>query len=178
MKFKLSRNFKYSIAFFLAIFFAGLVGQPFPHGYLHPADPLVMMAAVVLPTPYALVVSVLPCVAVDLVKGYYLLSVTTLIIKVLMVLAVKGLLKIPAAKNYPDIVAAPAALIPVPCYYLSIALETCVIIKQPVALAFIYATRTLGKDLVQGVASLLLFMVLYSVYKKLKERRKNKKTAE
>lgn len=176
MKFKLPRNLKYALAFFLAIFFAGLVGQPFPHGYLHPADPLVMLSAVVLPAPYALAVSALACVAVDLVKGYYLLSITTLLIKILMVLAIKGLLKTNAAKTYPDLVLAPTALIPVPCYYLSIALEAHFLSKIPLAEAFAYATRTLGKDLVQGTASLLLFMILYTIYKKIKDRKK--KTAE
>ncbi len=177
MKIKLSRNIKYALAFFLAIFFAGLAGQPFPHGYLHPADPLVMMAAVVLPTPYALAVSAVACVAMDLIKGYYLLSITTLVIKILMVLAVKALLKLPAAEKYPDLIVAPVALIPVPCYYLSIALETYFIGAKPLAEAFFYATRTLGKDLIQGAAGLLLFMILYSIYKKRKQRRK-KKTAE
>ena len=176
MKIKLSRNLKYAPAFFLAIFFAGLVGRPFPHGYLHPADPLVMLSAVFLPAPWAIAVSATACVAVDLTKGYYLLSLTTLLIKILMVLAVKGLLKTKPAKEYPDILLAPVALIPVPCYYLSIALETHFIGKEPLAEAFTYATRTLGKDLVQGAASLLLFMILYSVIKKIKQRKK--KTAE
>ena len=110
MKFKLPRNLKYALAFFLVIFFAGLVGQPFPHGYLHPADPLVMLAAVVLPAPWAIAASAVACVVVDLIKGYYLLSLTTLLIKILMVLVIKGLLKTKPAKAYPDILLAPVAL--------------------------------------------------------------------
>jgi uncharacterized membrane protein len=176
MKFKLSRNFKYSIAFFLVIFFAGLIGQPFPHGYLHPADPLVMMAAVLLPAPYAIAISAAACVAVDLIKGYYLLSLTTLVIKILMVLAVKGLLKLKASEKFPDLVIAPVALIPIPIYYLSIALESHFIRELALHEAFAYACRTLQKDTVQGAAGMLLFMLLYTGYKKLKNRRNTKKS--
>lgn len=178
MKFKLSRNIKYSLIFFFVIFFATLAGQPFPTGYMHPADPLVMMAAVVLPSPHAAILSVVASVAVDLIKGYELLAITTAFVKLLMILAVKGLLRLPAAAKFPDLIAAPAALIPVPTYFLGLFItQFCITFGEKLTFmkqasgALEVATRGLEKDLIQAVASMLIFILLYGIYKKIKARR-------
>lgn len=184
-KFELPKNLRYALIFLFLIFFAALAGQPFPENYFHLADPLVMMAAVVLPLPLALIVSVLACVAVDCIKGYTLLALTTAIAKILLVLAVKGLLKLPAAEKFPDLIAAPAALISVPCYYLGCAAvyfyttfsgETSIAKQLGAALA--YAIRVLQKETVQAFIGVLLFVLLYGVYKKMKERRAKKQIDE
>ncbi|MBR2012716.1 MAG: hypothetical protein IJ995_00670 [Clostridia bacterium] len=184
-KFQLPKNLRYALIFLFVIFFTALAGQPFPENYFHLADPLVMMAAVVLPLPYALIASVLACVAVDCIKGYTLLALTTIITKILLVLAVKGLLKLPAAQKNPDLIAAPAALIAIPCNYLGCAAvhfyaafsdETS--IAKQLGAALSYATRLLQKEAVQAVLGVLIFILLYGIYKKMKERRAQKPTDE
>lgn len=179
-KFQLPKNLRYALIFLFLIFFAALAGQPFPENYFHLADPLAMMAAVVLPLPYALIVSVLACVAVDCIKGYTLLALTTAIAKILLVLAVKGLLKLPAAQNYPDLIAAPAALLSIPLYYLGAAIDYFYnhLPNGSISAALAYATRVLQKETVQAFIGVLLFVLLYGIYKKLKERKAKKQIDE
>lgn len=186
-KFQLPKNLRYALIFLFFIFFTALAGQPFPAGYFHLADPLVMMAAVVLPTPYALIVAVIGCAAVDWIKGYYLLTIATVLAKIALVLAVKGLLKLPAAQKYPDLAAAPAALLSIPFYYLGAAAvyfydtfsstaET-PLAKQLFA-ALAYAARVLQKESLQAILGVLVFILLYGIYKKMKQRRAQKQSEE
>lgn len=174
------KNLRYALIFFSAIFFIALAGQTFPEGYFHIADPLVMMGAVVLPLPYALIVSALACAAVDLIKGYTLLAITTLIAKPLLVLAVKGLLKLPTAKKFPDLIAAPAALISIPLYYLGAAIDYFYnhLPNGSISDALGYATRVLQKETVQAFLGILIFILLYGIYKKMKEQKAKKQNNE
>lgn len=169
-----------ALIFLFFIFFTALAGQPFPAGYFHLADPLVMMAAVALPLPYALIIAVLGCAAVDWIKGYFLLTFITVVAKILLVLAVKGLLKLPAAKQYPDLVAAPAALISIPLYYLGAAIDYFYnnLPNAPIGTALAYATRVLQKEAVQALLGMLLFILLYGIYKKIKQRHAAKQSKE
>ena len=180
-KFQFPKNLRYALIFLFAIFFTALAGQSFPESYFHLADPLVMMAAVVLPLPYALIVSALACVAVDWIKGYALLTITTAIAKILLVLAVKGLLKLPAAEKYPDLIAAPAALISIPCYYMGAAathfytaFSGNTSIAKQIGTSLSYAVRVLQKESIQAMVGFLLFLLLYGIYKKMKERKSTK----
>ncbi len=186
-KLELLKKFRYALIFFFVIFFTALAGQSFPENYFHLADPLVMMAAVVLPLPLALVVSVVACVAADWIKGYALLTITTVIAKILLVLAVKGLLKLPPAEKFPDLLAAPAALISVPYYYLGTAVNSFynafsltndTPLGSQIGTALAYATRVLQKEAIQALLSVLLFILLYGIYKKMKERKAKKQTDE
>lgn len=173
---KFSKNLRYALIFFFAIFFIALAGQKFPEGYFHLADPLVMMGAVVLPLPYALLVSSLACAAVDWIKGYTLLALTTVVAKILLVLAVKGLMKLPAAQKFPDLIAAPAALLSIPFYYLGAAIDYFYnhLPDAPISAALTYATRVLKKETVQAFLGILVFILLYGIYKKMKERKAHK----
>ena len=172
---KFSKNLRYALIFFFAIFFIALAGQSFPEGYFHLADPLVMMGAVVLPLPYAMIVSALACAAVDWIKGYTLLALTTVVAKILLVLAVKGLMKLPAAQKNPDLIAAPAALLSIPFYYLGAAIDYFYnhLPNGSITAALSYATRVLKKETVQAFLGILVFILLYGIYKKMKDR-KNK----
>lgn len=179
------KNLRYALIFLFVIFFAALAGQPFPAGLFHLADPLVMMAAVVLPLPYALIVSILGCLAVDLIKGYYLLTITTAIAKILLILLVKWLLKLPAAQKYPDLVAAPAVLISIPLYYLGAVVDHLYnnytadsSLMKLIGAALSYAARVLQKEAVQALFGFLVFVLLYGIYKKMKEHRAKKQLDE
>lgn len=160
---KNNKTLNRTILFAILIFFAALIGQGTAHGYIHPADPIIMLAAMLLPTPYALAGAGLASVAADLIKGYYLLAPATLIIKMLTVLAVKGLLTLKPAQKHPELMASAAALVPVPGYYLAEAIYQLCIGKG--AAAFTTATVTLQKNLVQGVAGILVFIFIYDIYK-------------
>lgn len=176
---KSNKTLRKAILFGVLIFLAGLIGQPTAHGYLHPADPLVLLAAVVLPFPYAAAAAGGAGILADLVRGYYLLSPCTLIIRVLMVLAVKGLLKTRPAEKYPELMASAAAFIPVAGYYLSeLIYQLCI---GGGLSAFSVAAVTLRKDLIQAAASVLLFVFLYDIYKGVqagRETLRRKKAAE
>ena len=159
---KNNKTLNRTILFAILIFFAALIGQGTAHGYIHPADPIIMLAAMLLPTPYALAGAGLASVAADLIKGYYLLAPATLIIKLLMVMAVKRLLTLKPAQKHPELMASAAALVPVPGYYLAEAIYQLCIGKSA---AFTTATVTLQKNLVQGVAGILVFIFIYDIYK-------------
>lgn len=166
---KTSKNITRAVLFGVLIFLAALVGPRVAHGYIHPADPLIVLAAMLLPAPHALIAAGVASVAVDLLKGLYLLSPATLIIKLLMVLAVKGLLKTKPAQKFPELMASLAALIPVPGYYLSELIYQ--LIRGQGAAAFSAATVTLRSDLIQAGASVLLFVFIYDLYKGIKAGR-------
>ena len=176
----MKKNLKSAVIFGIFIFLAAMVGQGTAHGYLHPADPIILLAAFLLPTPYAMIGAGAASLLADLLKGYYLLAPVTLAIKLLMVLAVKGLLRTRPAQKFPELTVSVAALIPVPGYYLSELLYQFVIGKK--AAAFTAAAVTLRKDLIQGFAGILLFILLYDAYKGIKnakeELRKQKEEAE
>lgn len=166
---KLSKETKRAILFGVLIFFLSLIGQRVAHGYIHPADPIVLLAAMLLPMPHAMIAAGVAGVAVDLIKGLYLLSPATLITKLLMVLAVKLLLKAKPAQKHPELMAAPAALIPVPVFYLAELINQ--LIGGKGLGAFGAATITLQADLVQAAAGILIFIFIYDLYKGIKAGR-------
>ncbi len=166
---KLSKNTKRSILFFILIFTAALIGQATAYGYLHPADPLILLAGMLLPTPHALISVGAASLLADAGKGYYLLAPVTLLIKLLMVWAVKGLLRTKPAKKHPELMVSIAALIPVPGYYLAELINQFFLIKK--SAAFSIAAVTLRKDLIQAFAGILLFILLYDLYKGVKAGR-------
>ena len=165
----MKKNTKTALLFGALIFLAALVGQGTAYGYLHPADPLILLAGMLLPTPHAMISVGVASLLADIGKGYYLLAPITLIIKLLMVWAVKLLLKTRPAQKFPEIMTALAALIPVPGYYLGeLIYQLCT--GKGLA-SFATAAVTLRKDLVQAVASILLFIIIYDLYKGIKAGR-------
>ncbi len=160
---KFDRNMKRAILFGVLILLAAMLGQPFAHGYMHPADPLILLAAVFLPAPHALIACGAASVAADLFKGYYLLAPITLLIKLLMVWAAKKLYAWRLAKNHPEMMVSLAALIPVPCYYLAELVFQ--LIQKSGIESFALAAETLPKNLIQGAASLLLFILIHDLCK-------------
>ncbi len=160
---KMQKQTKSAVIFGILLFLAALIGQRVAHGYIHPADPIVLLAAMLLPTPHAMVATGVTGVAVDLIKGLYLLSPATLLVRLTMVLAVKALLKTKPARKHPELMASAAALVPVPLYYLAEVINQ-LIHGQKLA-SFGAATITLQADLVQAVASILIFIFIYDLYK-------------
>lgn len=160
MKKKISSKF---IIFAVLIFLFALCGLPTAFGYLHPADPLILLASLMLPTPSALISVGVASIAADLLKGYYLLAPVTLIIKLLMVLLAKKLIRLPAAEKHPELMASPALLLPVVGYFLGELIFGLFQGKGTAALSV--AAATLTKNLIQAVASVLLFIFLYDLVK-------------
>ncbi len=165
----MNKNTKTALLMGVLIFAAAIVGQRTAYGYLHPADPLILLAGMLLPMPHAMISVGVAGLLADLAKGYYLLAPITLVIKLLMVWAVKMLLKTRPAEKYPEVMVSAAALIPVPGYYLGELIhQLCTGGKLA---SFATAAVTLRKDLVQAVASILLFIVIYDIYKGIKNGR-------
>ena len=149
------------------IFLLSFIGQPTLQGYIHPADPFVLLAAMRLPTQQALLACGIASAAADLAKGYYALAPFTLAIKLAMVLAVKLLTRLSAATGREELFASVAALIPVPGYFLS-QLITGYCYEwftgnntSPIGMAI----DSLRKNLIQGAASLLVFLILFDLIK-------------
>ncbi len=165
----MNRNTKSALLWGALIFMAALIGQSTAHGYLHPADPLILLASMLLPLPHAMTAVGIASLLADLGKGYYLLAPVTLGIKLLMVWAVKGLLKTRPAEKHPELMVSIATLIPVPGYYLAeLIYQFCIGKKWA---SFSIATMTLRKDLLQAVAGILLFILVYDLYKGIQKGR-------
>ncbi|MBQ6823596.1 MAG: ECF transporter S component [Clostridia bacterium] len=166
---KLQKNVKHTIVFGILIFFTALVGQRVAHGYIHPADPIIVLAAMMLPLPHAMTAVGLASLAADLVKGFYLLAPVTLILKLLMVLAVKALLKTKPAQKHPEILAAPALLIPIPGFYLAELIFR--LFAGDGAKAFANAAITLKADALQAGVGVLLLIFLYDMIQGIRSAR-------
>ncbi len=167
------------------VFLATFIGLRTANGAIHPADPIIMLISVLMPTPYALVSVGLGSVIADLAKGFTALAPATLIIKLLMVLAAKELMKTKRYEKFPEIITAPALLIPVPGYYIAkvitLMLGNLFLVnadpEQYVTWgkAFAEGTITFRKDLVQAVAGILIYFVLYHLVTSFVEFRKSLK---
>ena len=178
---KQSKTLLHTFLFFIFIFLAALAGLPTAYGYLHPADPLILLAALLLPAPHALLAAGFGSVLADVFKGFYLLAPVTLALKLLMVLAARALLHTRAAQKHPECMILPAFLIPVAGYYLAEAIA--LLIGGEGSAAFLLAAGTLRKDLIQAAASALLFILIYDIYKGVEAgraefRRQNKEQEE
>ena len=158
---KLDRNMKRAILFGILILLAAMLGQPFAHGYMHPADPLILLAAIFLPSPHALIACGAASMAADLFKGYYMMAPITLLIKLLMVWAAKKLYAAKIGQKHPEMLASFAALIPIPCYYLAEMIFQ--LIQKSGWESFALAAETLPKNFIQGAASLLLFILIHDL---------------
>ncbi len=158
------------------IFLLSFIGQPTLQGYIHPADPFVLLAAMRLPTKQALLACGIASAAADLLKGYYATAPFTLAIKLLMVLTVKVLLRQDFSKKFPEIFVSVAALIPVPGYFVAQLIKWQVYgwITGNAYDILYWATASLRKNLIQAVASVLIFIVLCDL---IKGWRKIKRTA-
>lgn len=153
------------------VFLGAFAGLRTANGALHFADPVIMLVSILMPTPYALVSVGVGSLAADLARGFYLLAPATFVIKLLMVLAVKGLQKTEKAKKFPEIITSPALLIPVPGYYLAKVVE--LLCREKGFSAFGEAAVTFRKDLVQAVGSILIYFLLYHIVTSFIEFRKS-----
>lgn len=158
-----NKNLKKTILFGVLILILMLIGRPTAFGYLHPADPLVLLAALMLPAPYAMLAAGIAGAAADLLKGYYLLAPLTLILRILMVLLVKKLSSLSPAKKHEELLAAPAAFLPVVLYFLGELIFG--LLAGAKEAAWASALGTLNKNLIQAAASVLLFIFIYDMVK-------------
>lgn len=156
-----NKNLTKPLLFALAILILALIGQPTAYGYLHPADAMILLAALLLPTPAALISAGAASLLADLLKGYFLLAPITLIIKLLMVLLAKKLLSFPAAKNHPELMAAPAAVVPVAGFFLGELILG--LFQGNAAEALSSAIGTLPKNLIQAGGSVLIFIFIFDI---------------
>ena len=139
----------------------GLLGQPTAFGYLNGSDIFVLVASLLLPTSHAAAAAGISGALCDCLKGYWGLAPFTAIIKVAMVFWAKALLKTAFGKKHPEIAVAPAGLVPVAGYYLYALLWN--LLQGKGFSAFGIASATLQKDLIQGIASILLAVFVYDI---------------
>lgn len=158
-----NKNLKKTITFGVLILLLMLLGQPTAFGYIHPADPLVLLAAMLLPAPSAMLAAGFAGAAADLLKGYFLLAPLTLVLRILMVLLVKKMITLSPSKKHEELLAAPVAFLPVAVYFLG-ELIFGLFAKEKID-AWYAALGTLPKNLIQAAASVLIFIFIYDLVK-------------
>ncbi len=157
-----SKQLKQTLLLGLLMIAGAWLGQSTANGYLHAADIFVLLACILLPTPYAAAAAGLSGAIGDLLKGYAGLAPVTLLIKIVMVLVGKALLKTKLAQKHPEVTVAPAAFVPVAGYFLY-KLTMYLMAGEGLA-AFAVAAGTLQKDLIQALGSILIMILFYDIY--------------
>ena len=140
-------------AIFAALIFlaTSYLSIPLPvMGYVHLGDGLILLAAALLPTPYAIGAAIIGAGAADLMAGYALYLPATVIIKALTTLCVSRKTKnIIGARNLIGII--PAALLCAGGYYLFEAI---------IAKSLVTPLASVPFNLVQSVCGAVVFVLL------------------
>ena len=157
------KNFAKPLWFFLLTFLLMLIGQSTAFGYIHPADPIVVLAALMMPAPAAILSTGLASIAADLIKEEYTLVLITLAIRILMVLWVKWIPSRIPQRKHEELFAAPALVIPVIGYFFGQLILS--LLSGSVGSALTDAVGTLTKNSIQAAASVLIFLLLYDLVK-------------
>ena len=119
-------------------------------GYVHLGDGLILLAAALLPTPYAIGAAVIGAGAADLMAGYALYLPATVLIKALTALCVSNKTKnIVGVRNLLGVV--PAALLCAGGYYL---------FEVIVAKSFVAPLASVPFNLVQSACGAVVFVLL------------------
>ncbi len=170
-----NQTFKRCLLFGALIFLLLMAGQRTAHGYLHAADPFMMLSALYLPLPHSLILSLGAGLIADLAKTRYLLIPASLLIRAGMILLIRLIRKHWGARKNAELAYAPVALLPVAGYYFYELLMQLFAGKG--AAAFALAASTLRKDLIQGVAGILIFILVKDAAKALRRWKKGWKAA-
>jgi uncharacterized membrane protein len=141
---------------------------------LHFADPFIMLAAVILPLPWAVAAMLVGFPLADWIKLVDPTHVVaSLLIHLLMILLIRLLVKNKHYEKLQDILLAPVALLPILGYYLWAVVKN-LFQDQPAAAAFRLGLGSLRKDIVQAAATVLFFFIAFSIYKALQKRKAEK----
>ena len=152
-------------AIFTALVFiatAYLPRIPFPGGYVHIGDAFIYLAAALLPTPYACAVGAIGAGLADALTGYTLYAPGTIIIKAVMALVFSNRKsRVISARNLTATV--PAGIVCVGGYFLYE-----IILTSSVGAA----AATIYFNLIQALASILIFVLLGFLFDKMDFRRR------
>lgn len=110
-------------ALFAALIFAAtLTGAMSPIGggaYIHIGDAMIYLAALLLPTPFALAAAAIGAALADLTLGSFIYIIPTIIVKSLVVLTAKGLMKLTKNELLQDVLICLSGVVTVAGYYLA-----------------------------------------------------------
>lgn len=152
-------------AIFAALVFiatAYLPRIPFPGGYVHIGDAFIYLAAALLPTPYACAVGAIGAGLADALTGYMLYAPGTIVIKAAMALVFSCKKdRVLSVRNLTALV--PAGMICVGGYFIYEVILTASIGA---------AAATLYFNLIQALASALIFILLGLLFDKTELRRR------
>ncbi len=148
-------------ALFAALIFSStqFILIPLPFGYLNFGDCFVLLSAVIVGGPYAIMASAIGTALADVLSGYTVYAPATLIIKSLMVIAITAITKIGTDKSrkiktiFKATGAAVAELIMVCGYF----------IYDSILYSFLGAIAALPGNIIQGIAAVISSMVIITV---------------
>lgn len=137
-------------------------------GYIHLGDAIIYLAAVLLDTPYAIVASMIGAGLSDLTAGYAIYIIPTIIIKALVVLSIKGLLKLSKNSIVSDLLCCLSGIVTVIGYYIAEVILILLASNGGINAALTGAIATLPVNAVQALASAVLFMILSTIVRQTK----------
>ncbi len=148
-------------ALFTALVFIGtqFIRVPLPLGYFNMGDCFILLSAVIIGGPYAVIASALGAALADLLSGYMIYAPATVIIKSVMVTTMGAVLKIARHRRNSIGVAAMtvgaviAELIMLCGYFI----YDCIIYGYP------GATAALPGSVLQGVAAVITSVMIFTV---------------
>ncbi|MBQ8894839.1 MAG: ECF transporter S component [Clostridia bacterium] len=128
-------------------------------GYIHVGDSMIYLAVLMLPLPYALPAAMLGAGLADFTSGYAVYVIPTVLIKAAMVLAAKGLIRLPKKAILQDLLICATGVITVAGYYLA-DVVLALLSGSGTAAAFSAPVAYIPFNTIQAVASGALYLLL------------------
>lgn len=155
------RLLAYSALFAASIYVMTMVSIPAGAGYVHIGDSLIMLVSSLLPTPYAIIASVVGATLSDFTLGYVIYIPFTAVIKAIISLCLSYKQNKILCKH--NLLALFAVLFITPCgYYIS----ECIITGS-----FIAPVVSIIPNTIQAVASIIIYLIVSAALDKFNIKR-------
>lgn len=171
-----------SCALFAALVFgATLTGAMAPIGggaYIHIGDAMIYLAALLLPTPYAVASAAVGAALADFTLGSTIYIIPTIIVKSLVVLAAKGLMKLTEKPVIQDILICLSGIVTVVGYYIAEIILLVISGSSFSAALGSAAVSSVMFNVLQAGASAVIYLIVGGAVRNIVNKRKLTGSAE
>ncbi len=153
-----------SSAMFAALIFIGtqFIKVPLPFGYFNFGDCFVLLSALIIGNPYAVMATSIGSVLADILSGYTIYAPATLIIKSLMVIIVIAISKLGANKNK----ALKSILLTIGVFCSELIMICGYFLYDTFLYGFTGALTTVSGSIIQGIIGAITCIFLFDVFER------------
>ena len=146
--------------------------------YIHVGDAMVYIAALVLPTPFAVLAAAVGAGLADLMLGSAIYIIPTVIVKSLVVIVAKGLMKFSEKPALQDLLICASGVVTVIGYYIAEVVILLVTGSEFKAAVFTGAANSIIFNIVQMLASAAVYMFIAGAVRKYNNKKQQPVQAE